>query len=243
MLEIKNLTKRYGNTTALSEINLTFAPGEIVGLFGENGAGKTTLFQCILNFIPFTGEITLNGEKITHKNIAGISYGSSNNTFFSQLSVSENKYFYAMSFPLFNESRFDMLADFFELPINKPTKDLSLGQKNQVETILALSQGATYILLDESFVNNDTFKREDFYKVLLGLLSPDECLVLASHLIEELKTFVSRVVLLRKGNILADKATEELDQAGLEIIDWMKQLYGYENRAAMFIEKMESDPV
>ena len=97
--------------------------------------------------------------------------------------------------------------------------------------------------MDEAFVNNDTFKREDFYKVLLGLLRSDECLVLASHLIEELKTFVSRVVLLRKGKILADKTTEELDQAGLEIIDWMKQLYGYENRAAMFIEKMESDPV
>ena len=125
MLEIKNLAKHYGNTTALSEINLAFAPGEIVGLFGENGAGKTTLFKCVLNFIPFTGEITLDGEKITHRNIAGISYGSSNNTFFSHLTVSENKNFYAMSFPFFNESRFDMLVDFFELPINKLTKDLS----------------------------------------------------------------------------------------------------------------------
>ena len=240
MLEIKNLTRRYGNTKALDEVNLTFEPGEIVGLFGENGAGKTTLFKCILRYTLFKGEITLDGEKITHKNIAEISYGSSNNTFFSHLSALENKDFYAMNFPMFNESRFDLLADFFELPLKKPAKDLSQGQKNQVETILALSQGATFILLDEPFANNDIFSREDFYKVLLGILRPEECLILASHLIEELKTFVSRIILLRKGIILADKTTEELDQAGLELIPWMKRLYGYENRAAMFVEKMES---
>ena len=242
MLEIKDLRKRYqGAAYALDNVSMIFSPGEIVGLFGENGAGKTTLFKCILNYTPYIGKITLDGQKITHRNIAGIAYGSESNTFFGQLSLLEHKSFYEMNFPSFNESRFDLLSDFFELPQKKQIKNLSQGQKNQVETILALSQGATYILLDEPFANNDIFNREDFYKVLLGLLNEDECLILASHLIDELKTFVGRVVLLRKGKLLEDKTTEALDREGLELVSWMKQLYGYENRVAQFIEKSERD--
>jgi len=240
MLEIKELYKRYA-TVALNKVSMAFSPGEIVGLFGENGAGKTTLFKCILGYTYYFGTVTLDGEKITHRNIARIAYGSNSNTFFGSLSLSEHRDFYAMSFPTFNGPRFDLLADFFELPPEKPLKNLSQGQKNQAETILALSQGATYILLDEPFANNDIFNREDFYKILLGLLKPEECLILASHLIDELKMFVSRVVLLRKGEIVADRTTEALDQEGLELVDWMKQLYSYENRAALFIERAERD--
>jgi len=226
---------------ALDKISLTFAPGEIVGLFGENGAGKTTLFKCILRYTEYRGEITLDGEAITHRNIAQISYGSNSNTFFAHLNLLEHRDFYVLNFPSFNESRFNLLVDFFRLPARKKLREMSQGQKNQAETILALSQGAAYILLDEPFANNDIFNREDFYKVLLGLLQPDECLILASHLIDELKNFVSRVVLLQEGKLLADKTTEALDQEGIELIPSMKQLYSYENRAAKFIEKAERE--
>jgi ABC-2 type transport system ATP-binding protein len=225
----------------LDKINVTFNPGEIIGLFGENGAGKTTLFKCILNYTSYNGGITLDSEAITHKNIARIAYGSSNNTFFAHMSILEHKDFYAMNFETFNESRFNLLMDFFELPAKKRIKDMSQGQKNQVETILALSQGADYILLDEPFVNNDIVNREDFYRILLGLLQPKECLILASHLIDELKNFVSRVVLIKEGTLLADKTIGDLDEEGLELVSWMKQLYGYENRAKQFIERVESE--
>ena len=73
MLEIKNLDKfyntRYGWTQALKKVNLQIPRGEIVGLFGENGAGKSTLFHCVLGYVPYKGEITLDGEKISSKNI------------------------------------------------------------------------------------------------------------------------------------------------------------------------------
>ena len=63
--------------------------------------------------------------------------------------------------------------EFFQLPVQVPRK-LSTGQKNQFEVVLALCQGADYILMDEPFAGNDVFNREDFYKVLLGLLEPTE---------------------------------------------------------------------
>lgn len=70
MLEIKNLCKRYGQTQALDNVQLSVGPGEIVGLFGENGAGKTTLMKCILQLILYdAGGITLDGKLITRQNI------------------------------------------------------------------------------------------------------------------------------------------------------------------------------
>ena len=76
MIEIKNVSKNYGEKSALDNVSLTLPRGEIVGLFGENGAGKTTLMKSILGFIPFKGEITLDGEPITRKNIARISFAT-----------------------------------------------------------------------------------------------------------------------------------------------------------------------
>ena len=69
MLELKNVNKSYGKTQALKQVDLELPQGEIIGLFGENGAGKTTLMKCILGFLPYMGEIRLDGEKITEKNI------------------------------------------------------------------------------------------------------------------------------------------------------------------------------
>ena len=72
MLEIKNVTKTYSGTKALDDVTLTIPQGEIIGLFGENGAGKTTLMKSVFGFIPFKGEITLDGEPITTANIAAL---------------------------------------------------------------------------------------------------------------------------------------------------------------------------
>lgn len=227
MIEITNLTKTYPGQTALSGVNLTLAPGEIVGLFGENGAGKTTLIKCILGLLPYKGQITLDGEPITRKNIACLSFATSEHSFFPRLTPAGHRDFYREHFEKFNGRRFDGLMDFFELPKNKPLSAFSTGQKNQFEVILALSQGADYILMDEPFAGNDVFNREDFYKVLLGILEPHETVLLSTHLIEEVSGFVSRAILLKRGQIIGDADTSDLDERGVSLIDYVKETYRY----------------
>ena len=70
MLELKNITKVYGKKAALQDVSVAFAPGQIVGLFGENGAGKTTLMKCILGLIGHKGEVTLDGAAATSRGSA-----------------------------------------------------------------------------------------------------------------------------------------------------------------------------
>ncbi len=227
MLEIKNLSKSYTGKRALNDVSLTIPRGEIVGLFGENGAGKTTLMKCILGFHGYSGDITLDGAPITTKNIAKISFATSEHSFFPNLSPMGHKEFYEEHFPDFSEKRFNGLMEFFELPMHKALKNFSTGQKNQFEVILALCQGADYILMDEPFAGNDVFNREDFYKVLLGILEPNETVLLSTHLIEEVSEFIGRAVLIRKGKIVGDVTTMELEEEGKTLMNYIKETYNY----------------
>lgn len=233
MLEIKNVSKSYSlsqrlrGKQALQQVDLSFGPGEIVGLFGENGAGKTTLMKCILGFLHYDGSITLDNASITHNNIERLSFATSEHSFFPNLSAEAHRQFYKEHFPQFIDKRFAGLMEFFELPMHKPLHSFSTGQKNQFEVILALCQGADYILMDEPFAGNDVFNREDFYKVLLGILEPHETILLSTHLIEEVSNFISRAVLIRQGQIVGDVLASELEDSGTSLMDYIKQTYHY----------------
>ena len=227
MIEIKEIRKTYPGKLALDGVSLSLPRGEIIGLFGENGAGKTTLMKCILGLHSYKGEITLDGEPITHKNIAKLSFATSEHSFFPNLTANAHRDFYADHFPAFSEKRFRGLMEFFSLPANKPIRTFSTGQKNQFEVILSLSQGADYILMDEPFAGNDVFNREDFYKVLLGILEPHETVILSTHLIEEVSDFIGRAILIRNGRIVGDISCEELEENGVALIDHIKETYRY----------------
>lgn len=228
MITIKNVEKYYlgqrGGTQALQRVNLELPRGEIVGLFGENGAGKTTLLKCILGYLSFKGEILLDGEPITHRNIEKISFATCEHSFFPGLSAEGHRQFYREHFPGFREKRFQGLMEFFELPFHKKIKHFSTGQKNQFEVILALCQGADYILMDEPFSGNDVFNREDFYKVLLGILEPEETILLSTHLLEEVENFIGRAVLIRKGKIVGDKSMLDLEEEGRTLMGYVKEI-------------------
>ena len=240
MLEIKNLNKTYGKQHALKDVNLTIPKGEIIGLFGENGAGKTTLMKSILGFIPYTGDITLDGEKITTKNIAKISFATCEHSFIPNLSPKSHEEFYKEHFPNFLEKRFKILMDFFELPMNKPLRSFSTGQKNQFEVILALCQGAEYILMDEPFAGNDVFNREDFYKVLLGILEPHETVLLSTHLIEEVSEFIGKAILIRKGEVVSEVSMLDLEEQGENLMSYIKKTYNYKaDRIGRAISELE----
>ncbi len=227
MIKIEELTKKYGTKLALNNVSLELPRGEIVGLFGENGAGKTTLMKSIFGFIPHKGEITLDGEKINHKNIEKLSFATCEHSFFPALTPKAHLDFYKEHFPSFNEKRYMGLMEFFELPKNRPLRTFSAGQKNQFEVILALSQGADYIFMDEPFAGNDVFNREDFYKVLSGILNENETVILSTHLIEEVSDFIGRAILIREGEIIGDKKADELESEGKSLMSYIKETYHY----------------
>ena len=244
MIEIKNLRKVYkpGGKVALDGVNLRIGSGEVIGLFGENGAGKTTLMKCVLNLLKYEGSVMLDGEPITPKNIARLSFATNEHSFFPTLTGNAHRDFYAEHFPNFNQRRYETLMEFFNLPKNKAIGQMSTGQKNQFEVILAVSQGADYIFMDEPFAGNDVFNRVDFYKVLLGILGDNETIILSTHLMEEVEPFISRAVLLHQGKIIGDTTTEELQEQNLGLMDYVKATYNYRaDRVAKALKELTNE--
>ncbi len=227
MIEISNLTKKYAKTIAVKDVSVTIPQGQIIGLFGENGAGKTTLMKCILGLLPYQGTVTLDGEPVTEKNIERLSFATCEHSFFPALSPAAHRDFYQAHFPRFREKRFQALMQFFDLPMGRVLHSFSAGMKNQFEVVMALSQGADYILMDEPFAGNDVFNREDFYKVLLGILEEHETVLLSTHLLEEVKDFISRAILLNKGELVGDCTAEELEEQGKDLMSYVKETYHY----------------
>ena len=237
MLEISHVCKSYGAHPALKDVSFSIGPGELVGLFGENGAGKTTLMKSILGLVRHRGAVLLDGEPITRANIHRLSFATCEHSFFPALTPAAHREFYREHFPTFREKRFDALMDFFALPLHRRARGFSTGQKNQLEVTLALSQGADYILMDEPFAGNDVFNREDFYRLLLGLLEPQETIVLSTHLLEEVQHFISRAVLLDRGTIAGDVTTGELEERGESLMDFVKSSLHY--RGDRVLETLE----
>ena len=242
MLEIEKLNKRFGSKHVLFDVDLKLGPGEIVGLFGENGAGKTTLIKCILGLLSYDGSVRLDGQPITRKNIGRFSLATCEHSFFPDLSAKGHAEFFADHFSTFRKKRFDGLMEFFGLPKNRPISRLSTGQQNQFEVVLALSQGADYILMDEPFAGNDVFNREEFYKVLAGILEPDETVMLSTHLIEEVSGFIGRAVLIHEGRIVGDMQAEDLEDQGKSLMDYIRETYNYRaDRVALAIDSITGE--
>jgi ABC-2 type transport system ATP-binding protein len=243
MLTLTNITKSYpGKKNAVENVSLSIPRGEIVGLFGENGAGKTSLMKCILGLHRYQGTITLDGQPLDRKNIEKLSFATSEHTFFPALTARDHREFYADHFPAFRGKRFDALMEFFELPTNKKIGSFSTGQKNQFEVILALCQGADYILMDEPFAGNDVFNREDFYKVLLGILEPEETILLSTHLLEEVSAFIGRAILLHKGKVVADQSMLDLEEEGKDLMTFVKEAYRYKaDRVLKALDKLTGE--
>lgn len=243
MIKLSNVSKKYRiSKKALKDVNLELPRGEIVGLFGENGAGKTTLMKSILTLQSFQGDITLDGEKIQHENIHKLAFATCEHSFFPQITAEDHRVFYQEHFEGFRNKRFESLMEFFELPMVEKIKGFSTGQKNQFEVILALCQGADYIFMDEPFAGNDIFNREDFYKVLLGILEEDETIILSTHLIDEVEKFISRAILLSKGKIISDCTLDDLEEMEHKSLgEYVKEVYSYQNdRVSRALEKLNA---
>ena len=227
MIDVKNVSKEYKGKVALSNCNIKIPKGQVIGLFDANGSGKPTLMKCIMGFLTFDGEITLDGEKIGQSNISKIAFATGDHSFFPSITADDHKLFYKMQFPMFNEQRYEALMDFFELPTKKKISEFSLGQQNQFEVVLAISQGADYVFMDEPFAGNDVFNREDFYEVLVSVLNEDETVIISTHLIEEIADYIDRAILIRKGRIIDDLSVKDIEDSGRTLIEIVKEKYDY----------------
>ena len=203
MIELKGATKRYGQATVLKQITLSIEEPGIYCLLGRNGAGKTTLLKSIAGYQNLTeGSIQVDGKTITTAAMeTGVSYIEN---FARHFNLPVKKLLRVAS-----EVNPDYDADFaadmmerFELDGRKKFRQLSLGMKTMVSTIICLASNREVILLDEPVLGFDAIMRVEFYEMLTERFQKHpRILIVSTHIIEEIAKTIHKLIILEKGSV------------------------------------------
>lgn len=212
-LSCHNLTRKFGDTTALNGVNLCLDEPKIYGLLGRNGAGKTTLLRLITNYIqPTNGSITLDEQNVWENEKAQHQiFLVTETSYFAEMNAHKLIQLMSEIYPSFDKEQFLSYAKRFELDLNKKYIALSTGYKSVLRAVLSLSVHTPFLFLDEPTLGMDAFHRELFYKLLIESYSESpSCILLSTHLISEVEGLLENVIILDHGKVLIDESSEQL---------------------------------
>ena len=220
-IQIKNITKRYKDVTALDDVSFSFEFGKIYGFLGRNGAGKTTLINIIANRI-FADQVEILIDGIQAKENMGVQEKifcmSEADLYDRDLKVKDHFKWTNRFYADFDLEKAFELSKKFNLDTNKRFKALSKGYQSIFKLIVALSLNVPYVIFDEPVLGLDANHRELFYSLLLKEFENNErTLIIATHLIEEVSNIIEEVVLIDKGKILVQETVEELLEKGYSV--------------------------
>ena len=220
MIEVKNITKKYGNFTAVDNINFKIEEGEIIGLLGPNGAGKSTTMNMITGYIePTEGEIIVNGYDISKKPKkakAQIGYMPEGVPLYSDLTVKEFVTYMAELKKVDRKTRKEKVEKIIEQTglkdvEKKLTRNLSRGYKQRVSMAGALVGEPKILILDEPTVGLDP-KQITEIRALIKELGKTHTVILSSHILSEVSQICNKVIIINKGKIVAIDTPENLEK-------------------------------
>lgn len=205
MIDVKNLTKKFGNFTAVDNLSFSVTPGEAMALWGANGAGKTTIIRSLLGLLSAEGELKINGfdaQKEGKRARAAIGYVPQELAFYDDLSARDTLHFYAGIKGVSTE-RVDLVLEEVGLVEHghKNVSALSGGMKQRLALASALLANPPLLILDEPTSNLDTAARDDFMKLLLFQKEQGKTLLFTSHRLEEVELLATRVLVLENGTL------------------------------------------
>lgn len=205
MLKVENVTKKYGDLTAVNNLSFTVNDGEIFGLLGLNGAGKTTTFRMILGLIDdYSGKITLDDKSIDYTVTDKIGFLTEERSLLTKLTVLEQIKYYGVLKSIPEDEIEDKLDHWLELfgikeYKNKKIKELSKGNQQKVQFISAIINEPKLLILDEPFSGLDPINVELFKKIILELKEKGTSIIFSSHRMEHVELFCEKLVVLVKG--------------------------------------------
>lgn len=228
MIELANVSKRYGGRQALADVTLSFPVGKIIGLIGENGSGKTTLLKLIAGLLtPNRGQATFNGRPITRRIASNLAYMPDSELFYPYFTVRQLFDFYDSQFEDFDIVKAKEIAQFLNLTLDSKIKQLSKGNIGRVKIAATLGREAQVYLLDEPFSGLDPMVREDIAKGLIQFTDIErQTVIMSTHEIKEMEPLLDEVVVLRGGRVLANEKIDDIRyMQGVDTTTWMVSLF------------------
>jgi ABC-2 type transport system ATP-binding protein len=218
IIETRDLTRRFGELTAVDHLNLTVAPGEIFGLVGPDGAGKTTTLRLLCGLMdPTEGSARVAGHDVaTESQLVKdqIGYMAQRFGLYGDLTVEENMVFYSDLFAITGEERDRLTAELLRMTRMEPFRDrqaakLSGGMKQKLALMCTLLHRPKILFLDEPTNGVDPVSRRDFWTILYQLLKEGITIFMTTAYLDEAER-CNRVGLMYKGKLIRCSAPEDM---------------------------------
>ena len=217
------LTKRYRETLALADLDLTVAPGEVYGFLGPNGAGKTTAIRCMLGLHrPTSGSALLFGLDAwrdpvhAHERVA---YIAGEPSLWTQLTTEETLDFLANVHGSADLAYREVLIERFNVDRAKKVRALSKGNRQKIQLVHAFSTRADLLILDEPTSGLDPLMEAAFRETVKEAKERSQAVFLSSHILSEVEALCDRVGILREGRLVDEGTLEELRHLHAQTIE------------------------
>ncbi|MBR5181264.1 MAG: ABC transporter ATP-binding protein [Clostridiales bacterium] len=223
MLEVKNVTKRYGKNLACDDVSFTLEPGSLTVLLGPNGAGKSTIIKSIIGFLKYQGSITVNG--INNKTTEArklLGYIPELPSLYPNLTVVEHMEFIARAYKLTNyKERIDMLLKRFELDDKRKKfgDELSKGMQQKLNLCIGLLPDPDILLLDEPMLGLDPHAIKELKNYIEEMRKAGKTLFISTHIIDSVDMLWDRTIIMQGGKIKANVTRDEIDGSGKTLED------------------------
>ena len=219
MIEIKNVTKKYGDKIAVDNVSFTVDDGEIFAFIGHNGAGKTTLIKAIVGIHDFDeGEILINGKSIKDDPIAckmDMAYVPDNPELYENMKAIDFINFICDMYDVDQETRTENIhkyAELFEVEgvLNDQILSFSHGMKQKIALIAALAHDPKILIMDEPFVGLDPKAVFDFKKVMNEMAKEGKIVFYSTHILDVAEKLCSKVAIIKKGKLVKTGSMKEV---------------------------------
>ncbi|MBU9723298.1 MULTISPECIES: ATP-binding cassette domain-containing protein [Bacillaceae] len=221
-IAVNQLSLKYGNELALSEVSFDIDSPKIYGLLGKNGAGKTSFLSILASYRePTSGSVTVNGETpfenaTVMQQVAFLYNKDYKEETDNVLGILQDTERYR---PHFDREYAEYLVNRFNLDVKKPVKQFSKGMQSALNVIIGLASRAPITIFDEVYLGMDVPSRDIFYKELLeDQEKHPRVIILSTHLVSEMEYLFDEVIILDKGKVIIHEEFDSLINKGVKII-------------------------
>ena len=219
-IEISNITKKFGDLTALDDVTVSLEQGQIVGLLGPNGSGKTTLIKILNGLLqPESGSVTINGNAPGVETKKVVAYLPDRNALPDYMTASQLMDIYEDFFEDFDRLKAEAMVDDLGINRKQTMKKMSKGTKEKLQLCLVMARQAQVYLLDEPIGGVDPATRDYILRTIISNYNENAVVLISTHLIADVESVLDDVVFIKDGRVVLHKAADEIREEKGESVD------------------------
>lgn len=228
IIKAYGLTKRYGNTFAVNDLNIQIPEGKVIGILGPNGSGKTTFLKmCAGLLLPTSGSLMIDGHKIGVETKKCVAYLPDRTYLSNGQTIKEQFDFFEDFYEDFDRVRAEAMLLDLRIDINAKFGVLSKGNKEKVQLILVMARNARVYLLDEPIGGVDPVTRDYILRTIIANRNPGSTVVISTHLISDVESVLDEFYFINFGHIIRQAAVKmATEETGKTVNEIYKEVFG-----------------